>query len=156
MVKLEDYLFTPDYGKSEYEKEEEELQERLYILSNEANKRSVPHHYYPRGLGRFGKGDLLKTVVKRLDPRKTHIFSFLQEIYTPGNFPFMWKYWRKLPPKGELTVFDGSWYSGITFRRKEKLIDKKEYKNSIRTITNFETMLKDDNYLILSFFEYSL
>ncbi|MEM7183817.1 MAG: hypothetical protein AAF518_23125 [Spirochaetota bacterium] len=152
MINLKELEDSPAKQKVDLDSVMDDLQERLYLLFKETFRRELATIIVLEGWAGAGKGDLLKSIAKRLDPRKIHVYSFMQDEYKIDNYPFLWKYWKKLPPYGHLTVFDGSWYSGVSYRRKNKFITKKEYHASFRSIINFEKTLLDDNYLIFKFF----
>jgi polyphosphate kinase 2 (PPK2 family) len=132
MINLKDlYELPTNYHEGD---KIEDLQERLYLLFNETSKNNLPTIIVLEGWAGSGKGELLKAITKRLDPRKVKVYSLLQEEYGNNKYPFLQKYWKKLPPYGHLTLFDGSWYSGVSHRKKNKLINKKEYHTSFRSI----------------------
>lgn len=152
MINLSEMEDSPSKLNIDLDDVIEDMQERLYLLFKELYNRKIPAILILEGWAGSGKGELLKSIVKRLDPRKIHVYSFMQDEYKIDNYPFLYKYWKKLPPKGHLTLFDGSWYSGVSYRKMYDYIDKKQYHTSFRSIINFEKMLLDDNYIVFKFF----
>ena len=60
-----------------------------------------------------GKGGAIKRVTERLDPRLVRVYSIVKP--TPEEFQhhYMWRFWSKLPPHGQITIFDRSWYGQL-------------------------------------------
>jgi AMP-polyphosphate phosphotransferase len=152
MISLKEYNSSNTIPDTDFKSVEEDLQERLYILFSEAfnQKRSVI--IVLEGWAASGKGDILNTIARRLDPRRIHFYSFMSDMYANTEYPFLHKYWNRLPPYGDSIIFDGSWYSGVSYRKKNGIITKDKYLASFRSIKNFETLLTKDRYLLQKFF----
>jgi polyphosphate kinase 2 (PPK2 family) len=152
MMHLKDFEDSPTLEKSAYDMVEKDLQERLYILFSEASKQKLATILILEGWAGSGKGDLLKSITTRLDPRKLRVYSLENSDAKPKTHHFLYDYWQKLPLYGENAIFDGSWYSRVSYEKQEKLINKREYKDAFKSILNFEETLHNDQYVILKYF----
>ncbi len=150
MIRLSEFEYGGKIEKSKYDAIEKDLQERLYILLGEAYKQKIGTVLVLEGWGASGKGELLKAITMRLDPRKFRVYSFSSDQIK--NRPFLFRYWNVLPSYGEAAILDGSWYSRITYDKLNKLLTKKEYKSAIVSIHNFEKLLQNDRYIVLKYF----
>ncbi len=53
--------------------------------------------------------------------------------------------------RGEMAIFDRSWYGRVLVERVEELTPESEWRKAYRDITEFERMLADDGTVILKF-----
>ena len=61
----------------------------------------------------------------------------------------MWRVWNKLPPRGEMAIFDRSWYGRVLVERVEGFATRPEWKRAYREINEFERLLHDDGAIII-------
>lgn len=152
MMHLKNFEESPSVEKSDYDVIEKDLQERLYILFSEASKQKFATILILEGWAGSGKGDLLKSITTRLDPRKLRVYSLENSEEKNKTHHFLYDYWNRLPVYGENIIFDGSWYSRVSYEKQEKLISKREYQDAFKSILNFEETLYNDRYIILKYF----
>lgn len=152
MIYLKDYDFSPSVDKSDYEIIEEDLQERLYILFSEASKQKLATIVILEGWAGSGKGELLKSITTRLDPRKVRVYSTEESLKKDKTHHFLYDFWERIPAYGEAAIFDSSWYSRMSYEKIEKLITKQEYRDVFKSILNFEQTLLSDKYIIFKYF----
>ena len=48
-----------------------------------------------------------------MDPRHIQVHGFGPPSDEERRHPYMWRFWRVLPPKGKIGVFFGSWYTDM-------------------------------------------
>ena len=66
---------------------------------------------------------------RRRDPRVTHALDARQfditPVAAPNSYelsrPYLWRFWRQLPRRGRIAIFDRSWYGRVLVERVEKL-----------------------------------
>ena len=99
-----------------------------------------------------GKGDCVRKVTERLEPRGYRVHYVTRKPRTYERYlPWMWRFWLRLPNDGEMALFDMSWYGRVLVERVEKLTPKREWRKAYRDITEFERMLADDGAVIVKF-----
>jgi len=103
------------------------------------------------GLDGAGKGETLNTVYSWMDPRFLSACAFAAPTDEESSYPFMWRFWRDLPPKGRIGIFSGSWYSTPIHRRVVGEINPTFFDQRIDQINRFEAMLANEGALILKF-----
>ena len=103
------------------------------------------------GLDGAGKGETLNTLYSWMDPRFLSACAFAEPTEEESSHPFMWRFWRDLPPKGRIGIFSGSWYSTPIHRRVTGEIDPAFFDQRIDQINRFEAMLANEGALILKF-----
>lgn len=99
-----------------------------------------------------GKGGAIKRVTERLDPRLVRVYSVVKPTPEEYQHHYLWRFWTKLPPYGQLAIFDRSWYGRLLVERVEKFCTEIEWRRAYREINEFERQLTDDGAIILKFF----
>jgi polyphosphate:AMP phosphotransferase len=103
------------------------------------------------GMEGTGVVDTLTNAYTVLDARYVVASAFDKPTQEESERPRMWRYWRMLPPKGEMGVFVGAWYTGPLTSR---ILDKSsvaEFERELAAIKRFESMLAAEGALILKF-----
>lgn len=99
-----------------------------------------------------GKGGAIKRIAERLDPRAIRVHSIVKPTTEEYQHHYLWRFWNKLPPYGQITIFDRSWYGRLLVERVEGFATDKEWKRAYQEINDFERTLMDDGALILKFY----
>ena len=104
------------------------------------------------GLEGSGKARTLNKLTEWMDPRLIQTHALRSPPSDEENErPPMWRYWRKLPPKGHIAIFLGGWYTEPLKQRLGGKINHDEFTESIKRIRDFERMLLDEGVLILKY-----
>jgi len=98
-----------------------------------------------------GKGETINLLYEWMDPRYISTLAFSAPTDEERQRPFMWRYWRALPPKGRIGIFAGSWYSSPIHDRIEGNMSQAQMDQRIDQINRFEQMLVNEGALILKF-----
>lgn len=153
MLKIQNLDLSKEMGdKKDYEKKLEELQlgfllyQRLLI----EKKRNIIFVF--EGPDAAGKGGVIKRVTEKLDPRFVKVYSIVKPTSEEYKHHYLWRFWTKLPPHGELAIFDRSWYGRVLVERIEKFATKEEWKRAFQEINDFERTLTDSGTIILKFY----
>jgi AMP-polyphosphate phosphotransferase len=98
-----------------------------------------------------GKRETINQLNEWMDPRFINTVAFSSPSDEERERPFMWRFWRALPPKGRIGFFTGSWYSDPIRGRIEGEITLKELDARAEQINRFEEMLVNEGALVLKF-----
>ena len=98
-----------------------------------------------------GKGETINVLYEWMDPRYISTLAFSAPTDEERERPFMWRYWRALPPKGRIGIFAGSWYSIPIHDRIEGAMTQAALDQRIDQINRFEQMLVNEGALVLKF-----
>ncbi len=98
-----------------------------------------------------GKGETINVLYEWMDPRYISTLAFSAPTDEERQRPFMWRYWRALPPKGRVGIFAGSWYSSPIHDRIDGGMTKAAMDARIDQINRFEAMLVNEGALVLKF-----
>ena len=103
------------------------------------------------GMEGTGVVDTLTSAYTVLDARHVIASAFDKPTGEESERPRMWRYWRMLPPKGEMGVYVGAWYSAPLTNRVLDRSSVAEFGQQLGRIKNFENMLAAEGALILKF-----
>jgi PPK2 family polyphosphate:nucleotide phosphotransferase len=129
-------------------------EQQLELLNLQLNlhesKRSVIVIF--EGPDAAGKGGAIKRVVERLDPRLLRVHSIVKPTAEEYQHHYLWRFWNKLPPYGQMVVFDRSWYGRVLVERVEGFASDKEWKRAYQEINDFERLLADDGAIFVKIY----
>jgi polyphosphate:AMP phosphotransferase len=138
--------------KKTFKKEKEALRTRL-LAAQEALRE---HAKFPvllliSGVDGAGKSETIAELYEWMDPRYLTTLAFTEPTDEERERPFMWRYWRVLPPRGRIGMFAGSWYSIPIARRIAKKMTRGQMDSRLDEINRFESMLASEGALLLKF-----
>ncbi len=114
-------------------------------------KKEFPVVILVSGVDGSGKGETINLLYSWMDPRHISTLAFSAPSDEERARPFMWRYWRALPPKGEVGIFAGSWYSQPIADRIAGSMRRSELDQVLDDINRFEAMLVNEGALVLKF-----
>jgi polyphosphate kinase 2 (PPK2 family) len=88
-----------------------------------------------------GKGGAIRRMVERLDPRGVKVWPIGPPDEHERAHHYLRRFWVRLPARGEIAVFDRSWYGRVLVERVEKLAPKPTWKRAYGEINEFENLL---------------
>jgi polyphosphate kinase 2 (PPK2 family) len=137
--------------KEEYKKKIGVLQQRLYELEHAVFNANIPVMILFEGWAATGKGRLINIVAERLDPRGFRVVPIKPPRTAETKYPWMWRFWQKIPARGQMVAYDTSWYQRVLSDRIKKVVKQSEWDSAYRDITEFEEVLSADGVVILKF-----
>jgi AMP-polyphosphate phosphotransferase len=96
-----------------------------------------------------GKGGAIKRLVEKLDPRTFRVYSIVKPTQEEYAHHYLWRFWSKLPPYGQIAIFDRSWYGRVLVERVEGFASGAEWRRAYREINEFERLLVEDGTAII-------
>ncbi len=149
-------LETIDLGKTidkkEFKRIFPELQDRLYNVQKASWDANVPVVILFEGWDAAGKGTSIQALTSPLDPRGFKLYPIRAARTYEKKRPWLWRFWAKLPARGEWAIFDRSWYGRVLVERMENLIPETDWRRGYRDIVDFERAIADDGTFIIKFF----
>ncbi len=137
-------------SKAVYKKEADKLREALLDVQFDlAESKAFPVIVLIGGVDGAGKGEVANLLNEWMDPRQISTYAFGPPSQEELSRPPMWRFWRQLPPKGEIAIFFGSWYTAPIIGRAYGETKKTDLDNSIEDIVRFERMLTDEGALLI-------
>jgi polyphosphate kinase 2 (PPK2 family) len=149
---LENVNLNRKLGRREYDAALPEAQRRLYDLEKACWDHGVSSIVVFEGWDASGKGGAIATLTERLDARGFKLYAITAPRTYERNYPWLWRFWQKVPNRGEMVIFDRSWYRRVLEERLEKSGAGKQWRKAYDDILEFERMLAEDGTVILKFF----
>jgi polyphosphate kinase 2 (PPK2 family) len=145
---LEKINLAKEMKRKEWKEMRRPLQHRLYELAQAAYDTGIPTIVLFEGWDASGKGTSINLLTQRLDPRGFKVWPIRAPRTYEQNHPWLWRFWNKLPNRGQIAIFDRSWYGRVLVERVEKLTPETEWRKAYRDIVDFERTLADDGHII--------
>jgi len=138
--------------KDVWEKEVPQLREALLDAQYDmVAAKKFPVVILIAGVDGSGKSAVVATLNEWMDPRHIQVNGMDDPSDEELERPHMWRYWRLLPPKGKMGIFDGSWYSWPILERAHGNISNERMDQSLEKVRRFEQMLIDEGALVIKF-----
>ena len=67
------------------------------------------------------------------------------------HHPWLWRFWRRLPKYGHITLFDRSWYGRVLVEVIERFITPADQQRAYTEINDFENQLLKNGTLVIKF-----
>jgi polyphosphate kinase 2 (PPK2 family) len=104
------------------------------------------------GFDAAGKGGAIRRLTSGLDPRHVRVVPIGPPSEQELGHHFLWRFQGSLPGRGDMTVYDRSWYGRLLVERVDGLIDLRTVELSAQEIVGFERALVDDGVTLVKFF----
>ncbi len=91
-----------------------------------------------------GKGELADRLNQWFDARGVETHGFWADSDEERERPWMWRFWRRLPPRGTIAIMFGAWYWMPLYRRVRREIGDADLEREARRIAAHERMLVAD------------
>jgi polyphosphate:AMP phosphotransferase len=136
---------------TEYVPALEEFQGRLAKLTR--HKRFADHSLILvfEGVDAAGKGGAIRRVTGALDARQYVTVPVAAPTEEEHAQPYLWRFWRNVPPKGGITIFDRSWYGRVLVERVEGFCRTEDWMRAYNEINHFEEQLVIAGAIVIKF-----
>ncbi len=144
---------TKKLSKEEYQARLPKLRLRLLQLQQASWQAGVASILVFEGWDGSGKGDCVRKVTERLEPRGYRLHYVTREPRTYERYlPWMWRFWLEIPNYGQMTIFHRSWYRRVLLNRGNGVLSDLGWARAVRDILDFERALTDDGYILIKHF----
>ncbi|MDX1606772.1 MAG: polyphosphate:AMP phosphotransferase [Candidatus Competibacterales bacterium] len=139
-------------SKSDFKKREAELRQTLLA----AQQKLLEHKRFPviilfAGVDAAGKSETVNLLSAWMDPRWLVTRAYDKPSDETQERPEFWRYWRDLPPKGQIGMFLSAWYSIPVLDRVYGQLSSIQLEHRLARIRHFEQTLNADGALIIKF-----
>ena len=148
---LDTLQLDQEYSKKDYEQELEKLQGRLNLLTRhpDFNKHSIIAVF--EGNDAAGKGGSVRRITAAIDARQYSIIPVAAPTEEERVQPYLWRFWRHVPRKGRISIFDRSWYGRVLVERVEGFCREADWMRAYSEINDFEEQLVENGAIIVKF-----
>jgi polyphosphate:AMP phosphotransferase len=103
------------------------------------------------GADAAGKGGAIRRVTAALDARQYVTVPIAAPTDEERAHPYLWRFWRHVPPAGGIAIFDRSWYGRVLVERVEGLCSVGDWMRAYDEINQFEEQLTDGGAVVVKF-----
>jgi polyphosphate:AMP phosphotransferase len=155
MLDSRNILNTLDYSQSltrkQYEKRLEKYQGHLNTLTRDPRFRTKSLIAVFEGQDAAGKGSSIRRITGALDARHYQVIPIAAPTEEERAQPYLWRFWRHLPRKGRVTIFDRSWYGRVLVERVERFCSEADWMRAYHEINDFEEQLVRNDVILVKF-----
>jgi polyphosphate:AMP phosphotransferase len=134
-----------------YERELEDLQGRLALLTRKKRFQKTGVVVVFEGVDAAGKGGAIRRITQALDARHYRVHPVAAPTEEERAQPYLWRFWRHVPPRGEIAIFDRSWYGRVLVERVEGFCKEADWQRGYVEINDFEEQLAEHGLLVVKF-----
>jgi AMP-polyphosphate phosphotransferase len=124
----------------------------LLVRQAVAQKRPVVIVF--EGCDPAGLGDAIKRLTEKLDPRVYVVYRNAPAEGEDKVRPYLYRFWRRLPARGHVAIFDGSWYERVLADRVDGQRTPAEWGRAYRELDQFERQLTDFGTIVVKFWRH--
>jgi polyphosphate kinase 2 (PPK2 family) len=137
--------------RSAYVREMTRRQIQLRDLGYQVYQRKRPVILVFEGWDAAGKGGAIKRITEKLDPRGYVVYPIGAPQGEDKTRHYLYRFWRRLPERGQIAIFDRSWYGRVLVERVEGFAKEDEWKRAYKEINSFERQLRDFGAIVAKF-----
>jgi polyphosphate:AMP phosphotransferase len=142
---------TISLDKETYRAKIEDLMQELRSLQNICWLEKLPIIVVLEGWAAAGKGALVKQMTNYMDPRGFIVHPILAPSEDEKKYPFLWRFWQKIPAKGSIGIFYHSWYTHLLEDRLFERLSNAKIPVVMRDINAFERHLVEDGAVVAKY-----
>lgn len=135
-----------------YERRKRELQlDLLRLQTRLRDERCLPVILVFEGVDAAGKGGAIRRLTGRLDPRGYRVHPIAAPDEVERRHHYLWRFYQRMPARGEIAIFDRSWYGRLLVERVEGFCQVEEWQRAFDEIVAFETTHAVSGALIVKY-----
>jgi polyphosphate:AMP phosphotransferase len=137
--------------KEAYERELDKLERRLALSTRAPRFRDISVMAVFEGSDAAGKGGAIRRITAALDARWYRVVPIAAPTEEERAQPYLWRFWRHVPRRGVLTIFDRSWYGRVLVERVEGFASEGDWMRAYTEINDFEEQLVQNRTVLVKF-----
>ena len=148
---LETIDLSVKLSRAAYEQQKVEYQVCLMHLGTEVYRQQRPVVIGFEGWDAAGKGGTIRRLTERLDPRGYVVYPIAAPQGEDARHHYLWRFWRRLPERGQIAIFDRTWYGRVLVERVEGFATEAQWRRAYQEINQFERELVDFGTIVVKF-----
>jgi polyphosphate kinase 2 (PPK2 family) len=142
---------TSHLTQVQYDKRMVELEADLSRLTRKMHQAQGSMTLVFEGPDAAGKGGNIRRLTEPMDARIWQFMSVAAPTDEERAHPYLWRFWRQLPRRGRITIYDRSWYGRVLVERVEGFCTEEEWRRAYSEITQFEEQLSEFGTTVIKF-----
>jgi polyphosphate kinase 2 len=147
----ENYPYDERMTREVYDEEKYLLQVELLKFQNWTAETGGKHVLLFEGRDAAGKGGTIKRFMEHMNPRYARTVALTKPSDREQNQWYFQRYVSHLPTRGEIVLFDRSWYNRAGVERVMGFADDDEYEQFMEQVPLFEQMLVESGITLTKF-----
>ena len=135
----------------EYDRKLEQLQGQLALLTRRARFRKHGLVLAFEGMDAAGKGGAISRITRALDARQYQVVPVSAPTPEERSYPYLWRFWRDVPERGHIAIFDRSWYGRVLVERVRGFAATPDWRRAYDEICEFERQLIEHGLIVAKF-----
>jgi polyphosphate:AMP phosphotransferase len=148
---LEELDLSKSISQARYTRRLAQLSGRLNALSRDRRFRNIAVAIVFEGPDAAGKGGAIRRVTRALDARDYDVATAAAPTQEERAQPYLWRFWRQVPRRGRIALFDRSWYGRVLVERVEGLASEADWLRAYHEIVDFEQSLVSFGIVVVKF-----
>ena len=136
-------------SSEEYDEQLPALQARLARLCRRLPKKGRSLTVVFEGWDAAGKGGAIRRIIWALDARQYRVIPIAAPTDEERAQHYLWRFWRHLPGRGQVTLYDRSWYGRVLVERVEGFAAERDWRQAYKEINDFEEQLVQDRVTLV-------
>lgn len=145
------YPYEKKMDVLDYEQQKHELQIELLKMQNWVKETKQRVVIIFEGRDAAGKGGTIKRFMEHLNPRGAHVIALEKPNARERNQWYFQRYIQHLPSKGEIILFDRSWYNRAGVEKVMGFCSDQEYLEFLRQTPDLERMLVNSGIIVFKY-----
>lgn len=137
--------------KAAYKNALKQYQGQLNLLTRHPKFKNMSVIAVFEGNDAAGKGGCIRRVTGALDARMYQVIPIAAPSEEERAQPYLWRFWRHLPRKERVTIFDRSWYGRVLVERVEGYCTEADWMRAYSEINDFEAQMARHHFLVVKF-----
>jgi len=142
---------SPSLERARYKVLLKERQAQMYQLAHQVHELKIPVVMAYCGWDAAGKGGCIKRLLQGIDPRSFTVVPVGAPTREELAHHYLWRFWKRMPPRGKFTIFDRSWYGRVLVERVEGLCSNAEWQRAYREMNEMEEHLTRFGAVVIKF-----
>jgi len=135
-----------------YERELDKLQYELLRLQEQIITNGGRMLIIYEGRDAAGKGGTISRTISKLNPKNFRVVSLSKPTENESKQWYFQRYLQHLPKKGEIVLFDRSWYNRAVVEPVFGFCTEAEHESFMNQVNRLEHLLIDDGIVLIKFF----
>ena len=138
-------------NKKNFQLELEKYQGKLALLTRNPKFKDITVIAMFEGNDAAGKGGAIRRITSALDARCYEVIPIAAPTEEERAQPYLWRFWRHIPRRARVTIFDRSWYGRVLVERVEGFCTKADWMRAYGEINDFEAQLVRHQIVVAKF-----
>ena len=145
------YPYDNEMKRKKYERHLHKLQIELMKLQRHVIDTGERIAIVFEGRDSAGKGGTIKRITEHLNPRQARVVALTKPTEVEHGQWYMQRYVEHMPTRGEIVIFDRSWYNRAGVEPVMGFCTSEETRQFLEAVPAFERMLTDDGIRLIKF-----